>query len=347
MTQYCPHCGSQLEPGFDFCPNCGMPVPAEGDTTQEPYSEKTTQLAKGPQSQVSYDAVPMPTPVASPSRDSAYNVSGYAPNAQGSSRPRGNAKLIAAIGGLLAAAAVAAALVFNFVVLPKQQADVQAAQAAQAAQQQTSDQDSSAGTSQAQTDSGTDSSSDADAAAAKAASDAQAKAAAAQQQEEARAQAERSAAAAQAARDAQADSNFHSSLVSYYQQLSDYDSRIKSVASTFNNNYLTAGLGSRESYAATAASLLDDLSNTRDAVYALSMPANTSYSTQFGQVKDCYDYNVSRLSCIVEAWEIDTEYSDPSGHKDEILAPIARDNNSSGHNRYKAEFDSLYPSISL
>lgn len=330
MPQFCPHCGSQLEPDAIFCPNCGQRIVA--DASQADFgSDNTVQLPRGDWGQVAVGAASMPTPIQSPSWEPANGSLQNGSGVQGTSYPKANAKLIAAIGGAVAAGALAVALVLNFVVLPSRTAD---GQATQAAQQQTSDKDSTTGAGQAQNDSN-------------GATNDQTTAAAQQEEERAKADSKAAAADAQATVDAQADSQFHASLVSYYQRLSDYDTRIKSTATDFNNNYLNASLSSRESYSSSATSLMDDLEATRDDVYALSVPPNTSYSTQYSQIKTCYDYNVSRLSCIVEAWGIDTGYSDPSSHRDEILAPISRDSNSSNHNKYKAEFDSLYPTISL
>lgn len=253
MTQFCPHCGFQLEPDAIFCPNCGQRVVEEAN--QDDFgSVNTVKLPHGMQNMAANDAAPMPTPVQSPSWGPGNSNSGNGSTPQGNSYPKANARLFAAIGGAVAAGAVAAALVFNFVVLPKQQASIQGAQDAQ---QQTSDQDAPGGANQVQ--GGSDGTAD------QAFSNAQAQAGA-QEEERAKADSKIAAADAQATMEAQADSDFHSSLVSYYQQLSDYDSRIKDAASTFNNNFLTASLGSRESYASSASSLMSDLESTRDAL---------------------------------------------------------------------------------
>lgn len=143
-----------------------------------------------------------------------------------------------------------------------------------------------------------------------------------------------------------ADEAFHTSLVSYYNALSDYDSRIRSVATDFNNHYLSGTISTRSSYANTAYGLLSELEQRQSALASLTMPSGSRYSSQYYLIAQCYDDCVNRVDCISRSWEIDLRYSNPKDHKNEILGPIAADN-VNGTNRYKTDYDNTYPTISL
>jgi len=53
-----------------------------------------------------------------------------------------------------------------------------------------------------------------------------------------------------------------------------------------------------------------------------------------------------RIAYIITlyAWEISLEYSSPANHKDEIVAPLARDNVAgTNDNKYRLDFEDRYP----
>lgn len=142
------------------------------------------------------------------------------------------------------------------------------------------------------------------------------------------------------------DEQFHDVLVTSYNRLSGYDSRIKDVATTFNNHYLSGSVSERASYAATARSLLSELKEQRSHLSALSQPSGSSYSTQFSLLKRCYDDCIERVDCIVRSWNISLAYEDPTDHQEEIIAPLTAETDGT-QNRYKTDYDSVYPQISL
>lgn len=334
---HCPNCGAPLSPGQLFCTNCGMRVDASGaDATQvnavNPYAGGVAD--NGTAVNGTQELVPIP-PVPQDS-----GASYQQPSHHPSNHNHNHAKMIGLVAGCVAAGAVAAALVFHFVVSPQQQAQFQQ-------QQQQSDQ----ALSQAQQDA---SNAKAQADAAQQQADAaQQQANAAQQQADQAAQAQAdAAAAAQAQANAQksaqntADQQFHDTLVSYYNALSGYDRRIRNAATNFNNNYLSASASTRSGYSDDATGLQYELEAQVANLYRLSEPQNSAYATQFALLQQCYNDCYHRISVIADAWTTDVQYSDPSAHKDEILEPIQQDN-VHGTNRYKTDYDSTYPQISL
>lgn len=144
----------------------------------------------------------------------------------------------------------------------------------------------------------------------------------------------------------QADSQFRSELVSYYNRLSGYDSRIASAADTFNNNFLSSSMSTRQSYASSCSSLLSEVQQQSNAVSSLSVPSGSAYAEQYRLIRQCYQDLVERVDCLNRGWQISISYSNPSAHEDEILEPI-RSNASGGNNIYYTDYNNTYPKIKL
>lgn len=144
----------------------------------------------------------------------------------------------------------------------------------------------------------------------------------------------------------QADSQFRSELVSYYNRLSGYDSRIASAADTFNNNFLSSSMSTRQSYASSCSSLLSEVQQQSNAVSSLSVPSGSAYAEQYRLIRQCYQDLVERADCLNRGWQISISYSNPSAHEDEILEPI-RSNASGGNNIYYTDYNNTYPKIKL
>lgn len=142
------------------------------------------------------------------------------------------------------------------------------------------------------------------------------------------------------------EADLRATLVGYYDALPSYDSRIKTVAADFNNNYLKDSQSLRQSYADTANQLLSELEARQDSLTSLTVPSGSTYRGQYDLLVQCYSDCVGRVRCIAQSWNIDVGYSDPTAHEDEILAPIRADN-SGGTNKYKSDYDTTYPKISL
>ena len=57
-----------------------------------------------------------------------------------------------------------------------------------------------------------------------------------------------------------------------------------------------------------------------------------------------YDDLDNRIDAICDAWEISLKYAKPADHKDEIVTPLARDNEpGTNSNKYRQDFENRYP----
>ena len=57
-----------------------------------------------------------------------------------------------------------------------------------------------------------------------------------------------------------------------------------------------------------------------------------------------YDDLDNRIDAICDAWEISLKYAKPADHKNEIVAPLSRDNVAgTNDNKYRLDFEERYP----
>ena len=57
-----------------------------------------------------------------------------------------------------------------------------------------------------------------------------------------------------------------------------------------------------------------------------------------------YDDLDNRIDAICDAWEISLKYAKPADHKDEIVTPLAGDNEpGTNSNKYRQDFENRYP----
>ncbi|MFR4150810.1 MAG: zinc-ribbon domain-containing protein [Collinsella sp.] len=140
------------------------------------------------------------------------------------------------------------------------------------------------------------------------------------------------------------EQNVYDQLSSYYSRLSDLDQQVRDCATTFNTYYLKDDRGSRQSASDAAEALEDQIGDLKDEVEDLDVPID---SQNYGSRKDIitlYDDLENRIDVICDAWEISLEYSSPANHKDEIVAPLARDNVAgTNDNKYRLDFEDRYP----
>lgn len=140
------------------------------------------------------------------------------------------------------------------------------------------------------------------------------------------------------------EQNVYDQLSSYYSRLSDLDQQVRDCATTFNTYYLKDDRSSRQSASDTAEALEDQISDLKDEVEDLDVPVDSQNYSSWKDIITLYDDLENRIDVICDAWEISLEYSSPANHKNEIVAPLARDNVAgTNDNKYRLDFEDRYP----
>lgn len=140
------------------------------------------------------------------------------------------------------------------------------------------------------------------------------------------------------------EQNVYDQLSSYYSRLSDLDQQVRDCATTFNTYYLKDDRSSRQSASDAAEALEDQIGDLKDEVEDLDVPIDSRNYSSWKDIITLYDDLENRIDVICDAWEISLEYSSPANHKDEIVAPLARDNVAgTNDNKYRLDFEDRYP----
>lgn len=140
------------------------------------------------------------------------------------------------------------------------------------------------------------------------------------------------------------EQNVYDQLSSYYSRLSDLDQQVRDCATTFNTYYLKDDRSSRQSASDAAEELEDQIGDLKDEVEDLDVPIDSQNYSSWKDIITLYDDLENRIDVICDAWEISLEYSSPANHKDEIVAPLARDNAAgTNDNKYRLDFEDRYP----
>lgn len=140
------------------------------------------------------------------------------------------------------------------------------------------------------------------------------------------------------------EQNVYDQLSSYYSRLSDLDQQVRDCATTFNTCYLKDDRSSRQSASDAAEALEDQIDDLKDEVENLDVPIDSQNYGSWKDIITLYDDLENRIDVICDAWEISLEYSSPANHKDEIVAPLARDNVAgTNDNKYRLDFEDRYP----
>ena len=140
------------------------------------------------------------------------------------------------------------------------------------------------------------------------------------------------------------EQNVYDQLSSYYSRLSDLDQQVRDCATTFNTYYLKDDRSSRQSASDAAEALEDQIGDLKDEVEDLDVPIDSQNYSSWKDIITLYDDLENRIDVICDAWEISLDYSSPANHKDEIVAPLARDNVAgTNDNKYRLDFEDRYP----
>lgn len=308
MPRFCTHCGKLLNDNERFCTSCGTPVTDDGQASQsqeDAQADVTVQSAHQP--------APAPQPEvgatqqwATPAGSAPQQpIPTAAPQAGAPAAPKNNNALL--IGIIAVLVAVIIALVAFFMIGPfNKNADDSKGTTIEKVKIDHDDDDASVKGDPNKLDDDDDDD----------------------------------------AHDAAtiSEQNVYDQLSSYYSRLSDLDQQVRDCATTFNTYYLKDDRSSRQSASDAAEALEDQIGDLKDEVEDLDVPIDSQNYSSWKDIIALYDDLENRIDVICDAWEISLEYSSPANHKDEIVAPLARDNVAgTNDNKYRLDFEDRYP----
>lgn len=307
MPRFCTHCGKLLKDDERFCTSCGTPVTDDGQASQ---SQENAQAAVTVQS--AHQPAPAPQPEAGATQQWAtpagsapqQPIPTAAPQAGAPAAPKNNNALF--IGIIAALIVVIIALVVFFMIKPfdKGTDDTKGTTIEKVKIDHDNDDASVKGDPNKLDDNDDD------------------------------------------AHDAAtiSEQNVYDQLSSYYSRLSDLDQQVRDCATTFNTYYLKDDRSSRQSASDAAEALEDQIGDLKDEVEDLDVPIDSQNYSSWKDIIALYDDLENRIDVICDAWEISLEYSSPANHKDEIVAPLARDNVAgTNDNKFRLDFEDRYP----
>ena len=324
MSRYCASCGKRLEDDAKFCTSCGAPVEQTAARNDPPAFEQTGSLDT-PQAKSDDPLVYRPDPAADPAANSAAvettqripvagtstqqrPASAYAPDSPQAPTPKKSATgpLVAAIVVLVA---IIIALVIFFVIKPFDNTATQTtAEVTRLHHDDDADDLKPLDDPNSLFDDDDDS------------------------EDEAGGEATLS------------EKNLYRRLSEYYDLLEDLDNEVRACAQVFNGSYLEEDRTTRQNLADVAERTEDTIEQYYDIVEDLDVPTNSKNYSSWKDIVALYDDLDHRIDAICDAWEISLKYAKPADHKDEIVAPLARDNVAgTNDNKYRLDFEDRYP----
>lgn len=140
------------------------------------------------------------------------------------------------------------------------------------------------------------------------------------------------------------EQNLYRRLSEYYDLLEDLDSQVRACAQAFNGGYLEEDRTTRQNLADVAERTEDTIEQYYDIVEDLDVPMSSKNYSSWKDIVALYDDLDNRIDAICDAWEISLKYAKPADHKDEIVAPLAGDNEpGTNSNKYRQDFENRYP----
>ena len=141
------------------------------------------------------------------------------------------------------------------------------------------------------------------------------------------------------------EQNLYRRLSEYYDLLEDLDNQVRACAEAFNGGYLEEDRTARQNLADVAERTEDTIEQYYDIVEDLDVPTSSKNYSSWKDIIALYDDLDHRIDAICDAWEISLKYAKPADHKDEIVAPLSRDNVAgTNDNKYRQDFEDRYPS---
>lgn len=140
------------------------------------------------------------------------------------------------------------------------------------------------------------------------------------------------------------EQNLYRRLSEYYDLLEDLDNQVRACAEAFNGGYLEEDRTTRQNLADVAERTEDTIEQYYDIVEDLDVPMSSKNYSSWKDIVALYDDLDNRIDAICNAWEISLKYAKPADHKDEIVAPLAGDNEpGTNSNKYRQDFEDRYP----
>ena len=141
------------------------------------------------------------------------------------------------------------------------------------------------------------------------------------------------------------EQNLYRRLSEYYDLLEDLDNYVRGCAQNFNGSYLEEDRTTRQNLADVAERTEDTIEQYYDIVEDLDVPTSSKNYSSWKDIVALYDDLDHRIDAICDAWEISLKYTKPADHKNEIVAPLSRDNVAgTNDNKYRLDFEERYPS---
>ena len=140
------------------------------------------------------------------------------------------------------------------------------------------------------------------------------------------------------------EQNLYRRLGEYYDLLEDLDNQVRACAQAFNGSYLEEDRTTRQNLADVAERTEDTIEQYYDIVEDLDVPMSSKNYSSWKDIVALYDDLDNRIDAICDAWEISLKYAKPADHKNEIVAPLSRDNVAgTNDNKYRLDFEERYP----
>ena len=319
MSRYCASCGKLLADNAKFCTSCGAPVEQTAASDSQPAFEQTGSLDT-PQTEPDDHLAHRPDPAAGPASVATTQrmpvagtstqqqpASAYAPASPQTPAPKksGTGPLIAVIVVLVA---IIIALVVFFVIKPFDNAATQTTTEVAKLHHDVDDDDlKPLGDPNSLYDDDDDDDEDGGEA-------------------------------------TLSEQNLYRRLSEYYDLLEDLDNYVRGCAQNFNGSYLEEDRTTRQNLADVAERTEDTIEQYYDIVEDLDVPTSSKNYSSWKDIVALYDDLDHRIDAICDAWEISLKYAKPADHKNEIVAPLSRDNVAgTNDNKYRLDFEERYP----
>ena len=319
MSRYCASCGKLLADDAKFCTSCGVPVEQTAASNDQPAFEQTGSLDTSqtkPDDRLAYRPDPAANPAAvettqrmpvTGTSTQQQPASTYAPTSpQAPAAKKSGTKLLIAI--IVVLVAIIIALVVFFVIKPFENSATQTTAEVTKLHHDVDDDDlKPLGDPNSLYDDDDDDDED----------------------------------------DGEAtlsEQNLYRRLSEYYDLLEDLDSQVRACAQAFNGSYLEEDRTARQNLADVAERTEDTIEQYYDIVEDLDVPMSSKNYSSWKDIVALYDDLDNRIDAICDAWEISLKYAKPADHKDEIVAPLAGDNEpGTNSNKYRQDFEDRYP----